>query len=212
MADLPDALAHLGPYLEHYGYAAVLGGLLLESLGLPLPGETLLIAGAVLASQGVLHLVPLLVTAWGAAVLGDNIGFAIGRFGGRKSILHHGSHVGITHVRFSRVEAFVRRFGAGMVVVARFFAVLRQLNGLVAGTTGMGWWRFLTCNALGAAIWVGAWGVGVYLLGHDPGRLVPWVHGLGYALLAAGAIAIGLLLAGWLHRRRRVRRPSTGLD
>lgn len=204
MADLPDALAHLGPYLERYGDAAVFGGLLLESLGLPLPGETLLIAGAVLASQGVLSLGFLLVTAWCAAVLGDNIGFAIGRFGGRRLILRHGRWVGITPERFAWVEAFVGRFGAGVVVAARFFALLRQLNGLVAGTAGMGWGRFLACNALGAAIWVAAWGVGVYLLGHDLARLVPWVHRLGYALLAAGVVALALLLAGWHRRRRRV--------
>lgn len=209
MTDLPHALADLGPYFEHYGYSAVFGGLLLESFGLPLPGETLLIAGAALASQGVLHLVPLLVTAWSAAVLGDNIGYAIGHFGGRRLILRYGSRIGITAGRFARVEAFFRRFGGRVVLAARFFAVLRQLNGLAAGAAGMPWWRFLGYNALGAAAWVGAWGFGVYLLGHDLRRLVPWVHGFGYAMLAAAAIAIGLLLA---RRRGHLRRRSVRSD
>jgi membrane protein DedA with SNARE-associated domain len=212
MPDLPHALADLAPYLEHYGYFAVFGGLLLESFGLPLPGESLLIAGAALASQGALHLIPLLVTAWGAAVLGDNIGYAIGRFGGRRLILRHGRHIGITERRLVRVEKFFGRYGAGVVLAARFFAVLRQLNGLVAGAAGMGWWRFLAYNALGAAVWVGVWGIGVYVLGHDLRGLVPWVHGFGYALLAAGAIAIGLLLAGWLSLSTKVRKRSVRSD
>lgn len=212
MADLPQALAHLEPYFEHYGYLTVFGALLLESFGLPLPGETLLIAGAALASQGVLHLPPLLAMAWSAAVVGDNIGYAIGLFGGRRLIIRYGSRIGITGTRFARVEAFFHRYGAGVVLVARFFAVFRQLNGLAAGTAGMRWWLFLACNALGAAIWVGAWGVGVFLFGHNLHRLLPWVHGLGYAVLAAGAIAIGLLLAGWFARARRRRRSSIRSD
>jgi membrane protein DedA with SNARE-associated domain len=203
MIDLPDTLAQPTVYLMQYGYRAVFWGLLLESIGLPLPGETLLIAGAALASRGLLHLVPLLLVAWSAAVLGDNIGYAIGHFGGRRLILRYGSRIGLTASRFARVEAIFQRFGGRVVLAARFFAVLRQLNGLAAGTSGMPWWRFLCYNSLGAAAWVGAWGLGVYLLGHDLQRFVPWVHGFGYAMLAAGLVVIGLLMAGRLGHARR---------
>jgi membrane protein DedA with SNARE-associated domain len=199
---VPEALSDLTPYLQHYGLWAVFGALMLESLGLPLPGETLLVAGAALASQGELDLVALLVTAWSAAVLGDNLGYAIGRFGGRQLILRHGRHVGLSASRFARVEAFFRRFGAWVVFGARFFALLRQLNGPVAGAVGMGWWRFLACNALGAAAWVAAWGLGVFFLGHELHRLVPGIHRVGYLAAALAAAALLLLALGWLGATR----------
>ena len=144
------------------------GALLLELFGLPLPGEAMLIAGAALAAEGGLHLAPLLACAWFAAVLGDNIGFAIGHFGGRRLIVRYGARIGITESRLAAVEAFFRRYGGGVVLVARFFALLRQLNGIVAGSVGMGWWRFLAYNAVGAALWVSAWGFGVYYFGQTP--------------------------------------------
>ena len=130
------------------------GALLLESFGLPLPGETMLIAGALLAAQDGMRLVPLLITASGAAVLGDNIGYAVGRFGGRRLIVRYGARIGLTESRLAMVEAFFQRHGGEVVLVARFFAVLRQLNRIVAGSVGMGWWRFLAYNAVGAALWV----------------------------------------------------------
>jgi membrane protein DedA with SNARE-associated domain len=206
VTDLHDALALVAPYLERYGYAAVVGALLLESFGLPLPGETMLIAGAALAAEGRLHLVPLLASAWFAAVLGDNIGFAIGRFGGRALILRYGARIGLTEARLARVEGFFRRFGGEVVLGARFFAVVRQLNGLVAGTAGMGWWRFLAYNAAGAALWVGAWGLGVYYFGRSLGHVVARLHGLGYAL---GLLALALIVAAVaLHGRRRRQAPG----
>jgi membrane protein DedA with SNARE-associated domain len=199
---LPEALAHLTPWLHEYGLWAVAGALLFESLGLPLPGETLLVAGAALASQGELNLLALLLVAWSAVVVGDNCGYAIGRFGGRQLILRHGRHVGLSASRFARVEAFFRRFGAWVVFGARFFALLRQLNGPVAGAVGMGWWRFLACNALGAAAWVAAWGLGVFYLGHELHRLVPWIHRFGYLAAALAAAALLLLALGWLGASR----------
>jgi membrane protein DedA with SNARE-associated domain len=203
VSDLHDVLGMVAPWLERYGYAAVVGALLLESFGLPLPGEAMLIAGAALAAGGELHLAPLLASAWLAAVVGDNIGFAIGRFGGRRLILRYGARIGITEPRLARVEAFFGRFGAQIVLVARFFAVLRQLNGLVAGTVGMGWWRFLAFNALGAALWVSAWGFGVYYFGRSLGPIAARLHGLHYVI---GSLALALIVAAvLLHARRRPR-------
>lgn len=202
MSDLHDALALATPYLERYGYAAVVGALLLESFGLPLPGETMLIAGAALAAEGELHLAPLLACAWAAAVAGDNLGFAIGRFGGRRLILRYGPRIGITESRLARVEAFFHRYGGGVVLFARFVALLRQLNGLVAGTVGMRWWRFLAYNATGAALWVGAWGLGVYYFGQSLGHVVARVHGLGYAIGFAGLLVVTAAIALYVRRHR----------
>jgi membrane protein DedA with SNARE-associated domain len=207
LSDLHDALALVLPWLDRYGYAAVMGALLLESFGLPLPGETMLIAGAALAAEGELHLAPLLICAWLAAVLGDNIGFAIGHFGGRALVVRYGARIGITERRLASVEGFFRRFGGQVVLVARFFAVVRQLNGIVAGTAGMGWWRFLAYNAAGAALWVSAWGFGVYYFGQSLAHVVARLHGLGYVI---GLIAlIAIVAAIVLHGRRR-RREGLG--
>lgn len=206
MSELHDAIGPAAPYLHRYGYAAVFGALLLESFGLPLPGETMLIAGAALATEGELHLIPLLACAWLAAVLGDNVGFAIGRFGGRRLVVGHGARIGITESRLARVEAFFRRYGGEVVLVARFFAVLRQLNGIVAGSVGMGWGRFLAFNAVGAALWVSAWGFGVYYFGQTLGHVIARVHGLGYVI---GLLALILIVGGIaLYARPRGRAPG----
>ncbi len=206
MSELIDASGVVAPYLDRYGYAAVFGALLLEAFGLPLPGETALIAGAALAAEDKLHLAPLLACAWLAAMLGDNIGFAIGRFGGRRLIVRYGAKIGITESCLARVEAVFRRYGGAVVLVARFFALLRQLNGIVAGTVGMGWWRFLSYNAVGAALWVSAWGFGVYYFGQTLGHVLTRIHGLGYVmgLLALILIVAYIALYGW----RRGRAPG----
>jgi membrane protein DedA with SNARE-associated domain len=205
LSELQDVLGVVAPYLDRYGYAAVFGALLLESFGLPLPGEAMLIGGAALAAEGGLLLAPLLACAWFAAVLGDNIGFAIGHFGGRRLIVRHGARVGITESRLAAVEAFFRRYGGAVVLVARFFALLRQLNGIVAGSVGMSWWRFLAYNAVGAALWVSAWGFSVYYFGQTLGHAVARFHGYRIGLIALALIATAIVL----HHRWRGRAPKT---
>jgi membrane protein DedA with SNARE-associated domain len=155
----------LKPFLEEYGYWAVFGVTLIENLGIPMPGQTILIAGVLLASQGNMHILLLLFTAWAAAVTGDMIGYAIGHFGGRALVLRYGHYVLVNPRRLEYVEKFFQRHGGVVVVVARFFEVLRQINGIVAGIAAMPWWRFLTFNILGAALWVGFWGTLFYQLG-----------------------------------------------
>jgi membrane protein DedA with SNARE-associated domain len=90
------------PYIDHYGYFAVFGAILLEDFGMPVPGESLLIAGALLASQGKMDIVTLLCTACIAAITGDNIGYAIGRFGGRGLVFRYGRYVLITEGRLRK--------------------------------------------------------------------------------------------------------------
>jgi membrane protein DedA with SNARE-associated domain len=203
LSDLHETLALVAPYLDRYGYAAVAGALLLESFGLPLPGEAMLIAGAALAADGELRLAPLLLCAWLAAVVGDNIGFAIGRFGGRRLVLRYGAGIGITESRLARVEGFFHRYGGQVVLLARFFALVRQLNGIVAGTAGMSWWRFLAFNGAGAALWVSAWGGGVYFFGQSLGQLAARFHGAAYAIGTLALLAIVAAIA--LHGRRHAR-------
>src|SRR5699024_4572902 len=126
MPDLNSIIANYGPW-------AVFVLVLLEDFGLPVPGETALIAAAALASQGKLPIVLLRAAAWLGAVVGDNIGYAIGRYGGRRLVVRYGARWGLTDQRLARVEHFFARFGSAIVIVARFVVGLRQLNGIVAG-------------------------------------------------------------------------------
>lgn len=194
------------PYIEAYGYPVLFFGVLVESFGIPAPGQSLIMLGALLAARGQLDIVALLALAWSAAVIGDNLGYAIGRFGGRRLIARYGRYVGIRERHLEHAEGFFRRYGGAVVVFARFLEVLRQLNGVVAGAAGMPWWNFLAFNAAGAALWVGLWGYGVYRLGEHADR--PW-----FAFKRAEPYALGLLglllvvaLLGWaLTRGRSVR-------
>lgn len=158
---MPD----ISQIISDYGPWAIFVLVLIEDFGIPVPGETALISAALLASQGKLPIVWLLPAAWLGAVIGDNIGYCIGRFGGRRVVLRYGEKVGITDHRLARIERFFQRRGGAIVLVARFFVGLRQLNGLVAGIGCMAGPRFVLYNAIGAALWVAVWGFGVYWFG-----------------------------------------------
>jgi membrane protein DedA with SNARE-associated domain len=202
LAAMSNLLVSVKPYLDQYGYWAVFAAILLEDFGVPVPGETLLIAGALLASQGHMHILPLLLIGWIGAVTGDNIGYAIGRFGGRHLLLRYGPYLLVSQRRLEYAEAFFRRRGGVVIVLARFFAVLRQLNGIVAGMARMPWWRFLPYNALGAALWVGFWGILFYQLAGRAIRI-----GLAFkkmqVFFVAGLIVVAAAVAIYLVRRHK---------
>lgn len=191
------------PYLDHYGYAAIFALVGVESFGMPAPGESVIIAGAFLAARGQMNIAFVLVIAWAAAVIGDNIGFAIGHFGGRRLIERRGRYIGIRTAHLAKVEHFFQRYGGSIVVLARFVEVLRQLNGVVAGTVGMEWWRFMAYNALGAALWVGAWGGGVFLLGRHMEAALDALVSVEPYLIGAGVMALILGIVYIVQRRRR---------
>ena len=157
MAEFGHELATLAPWIHHYGVAAVFVILALESLGLPLPGESLLVIASVLAGRGEISLPGLILAAWAGAVLGDNIGYLGGRILGRGLSRRYGGRIGLTADRLGKVESVFARYGPMTVIFARFFNVLRQLNGVIAGTMKMDWRRFLFLNALGGALWVSTW-------------------------------------------------------
>jgi len=135
---LPGFLRALAPLLDHWGYVAVAFLLFVEDFGVPAPGETVLIAASVYAGAGRLNIVALGVIAFAAAVLGDNTGYAIGRFGGRTLVLRYGRYVRLTEERLDKAESFFTRRGGAIVTVARFIEGLRQANGIVAQDTPTG--------------------------------------------------------------------------
>ncbi|ROP55286.1 DedA family protein [Streptomyces sp. PanSC9] len=202
-APLPGPLAPLAPLLGHYGYWAVGAVVLVEDFGVPAPGETILLAAGVYAGAGRLSIVAVAVIAFTAAVVGDNIGYLIGRSGGRAFVHRWGRYVFLTPKRFAAAEAFFGRHGGKIVTVARFIEGLRQANGIIAGTTGMRWRRFLAFNALGAALWVGLWATLAYLVGDHITAVYDEIQRYQLYVVAAFAALLAALVVRHLVRRRR---------
>jgi membrane protein DedA with SNARE-associated domain len=204
---LPGVLGTLAPLLDHYGYLAVAGLIMLEGFGLPVPGETVLVAAAVYAGAGRLNIIAVALIAVAAAVIGDNIAYAIGRFGGRRLVERFGRYLLITPQRLHTAERFFSRHGGKVVTIARFVEGLRQANGIIAGTTGMRWRRFLAFNVLGAVLWVGIWVSLGDLAGAHIGAIYDQVNRYQiYALAALGVVVIVLIVR---HVVLRHRRPET---
>ena len=201
MSDLPGVFGAIAPYLDDYGYAAIAVLVLLENVGIPVPGEAAVITGALFAATGRLDLAVVCLVAFAAAVIGDNLGYALGRYGGRPLVLRIGRRVGITHEHLDRVEGFFTRHGSKVVVAARFLPLLRHLNGIAAGVSQMRWRRFLLANAAGAAIWVAVWAV----VGTKAGQHLEAVN---TGLERSGPVVLVLLVVGItfliLRRRRRL--------
>lgn len=194
---LPGVLQSLEPALNNYGYLAVAGLVMIEDFGVPVPGETVLILAAVYAGAGRLNVVLVGLLGFLGAVVGDNIGFAIGHFGGRQLVERYGRYVFITAERLDRAGEFFQRHGGKIIVVARFIEGLRQANGIVAGTTGMHWARFLAFNMLGAALWVGVWTSVGYLSGDN----IDAVYNDATRYASYFAIAFGVVVVGYIVRR-----------
>jgi len=202
--NLPGFLNLVAPYLEHYGYWAVLLLVMIEDFGVPAPGETILIAAAIFAGAGRLNVVVVGLVGFVAAVIGDNIGFAIGHFGGRALALRWGKYVFLTEERLAKAEVFFNRHGGKIIVVARFIEGLRQANGIIAGISGMRWWRFVIFNALGAALWVGTWVSLGYLAGNHINTIYHYITDYSwYVLIALAVLLLALIIRHVLLRRRR---------
>ena len=207
---LPGFLNSLAGPLDHFGYWAVLLLVMVEDFGVPVPGETVLIAAAVYAGAGKLNVVAVGIIGFVAAVIGDNIGFAIGHYGGRAAVLRWGRYVHLTEQRLDKAEAFFEKNGAWIITVARFIEVLRQVNGIVAGTTGLPWRRFLAYNALGAALWVGTWVSLGYLAGHHIDAIYHYITRYSlYLLIALVVVLAGYVVWHVLRRRRRAAAPAS---
>jgi membrane protein DedA with SNARE-associated domain len=207
---LPGFLNDLAGPLSHYGLWAIGVLILIEDFGIPLPGETILIAGAVYAGSGRLNVVAVGLVAFIAATVGDNIGYAIGRFGGGALIDRWGKYVFLTPERMRKAEAFFERHGGKIISIARFIDGLRQVNGLIAGITEMHWLKFLAYNALGAALWVGSW----VSIGYFAGQHITTIYTdvTNYSLYAV--IAAVVVIAAWilLRLRRRRRRQAAAAE
>ncbi len=165
---------------------------MLESTGIPLPGETALFAAAILSSQGRYPIEVVIVIAALAAIIGDNLGYAIGRRYGRKLLTGNGPFYEHRHTALRIGEPFFERHGPKAVFFGRFFAGLRITAAWMAGITRMHWTTFLGWNALGGILWATACGLLGYFLGHVAERIFQTVGLIGVAVFVAGVVALGI--------------------
>ena len=185
--------------IVQYGYWAVGGALLLENAGIPVPGETILLLASFLAfSEHDLQLSGIIVVATICATLGDNLGFALGYYGGRRLLQRYQSFFRIEKPVVERGERLFARYGSLTIFFARFVFGMRIIAGPLAGVLRMPWKRFLLFNFLGAALWVSVISSVGYFFGRHWDRLEREIKR--WDLAAAVAL---LLIAAFLWRRNR---------
>jgi membrane protein DedA with SNARE-associated domain len=173
-------------FVHHYGLLALFLIVMLESGGVPLPGETALIAAGVFASRGELNPVAVIAVAATAAIVGDNLGYVIGRTGGRKVL----TRFQLTEGTLPWAEGFFERHGPKTIFLARFFSVLRVTAALLAGVSRMHWWTFFLWNAAGGICWALLVGLVAYYGGQAAADAIS--H---YGLIG-GAVVVVLAVAG----------------
>lgn len=192
--------------LIHWGYWAVVLGLLAESAGVPVPGETTLMFASFLAHKNTgLHLAWIILFGIAAAVSGDNVGFWLGRALGSTLIRWIQKIFRMDDQGISAARSLIKRHGRTTVFLARFIFGLRTVAGPLAGVLGMDWKSFLLFNFLGAAAWVTTMAVTGYVFATEFQTL------LGYFEKASWAMSLGVLLAGylfWRHYKAEYARKS----
>jgi membrane protein DedA with SNARE-associated domain len=200
-----STLQHL---LGTWGYPIVALFVGIESSGIPFPGETMLITAAVYAGSGHLSIGWVIVAGATGAILGDNMGYIAGRFGGRALVERYGRYVRLRPENLDQAERFFEKHGDKTVFFGRFVAVLRAWAAFLAGTNLMPWPRFLVFNAAGGIVWATVYGMLGYVLGNN----LPLLHrivgiiGVG-GVVAAVLVAIAALVI-WRRRRASTAEPE----
>jgi membrane protein DedA with SNARE-associated domain len=187
--------------VRDYGLFILFLLIAMESAGIPLPGETALVAAGVLASHGDMSIAAAITVAAVAAIIGDNVGYWVGRLGGRKLL----QKASLVDRHASRVlpwsERFFQRHGGKTIFLARFVAVLRVTAAWIAGISRMHWWQFFLWNAAGGIVWAVAVGLVAYYVGEAAAAAIGR-----YGLFAGAAIFVLLVAGAFLFRliRRRM--------
>jgi len=185
-----------------YGYWAVAVALLLENAGIPAPGETILLLASFMAySQHELSLFWIIVVATIAATIGDNIGFALGHYGGRPLLARYQSFFRVQDATIAKGEDLFSRYGAATIFFARFVFGMRIIAGPLAGVLRMHWKKFAVFNFLGALLWVSVISSAGYLFGRHFDRLEHVMKRFDIVMVVAAVAVIAI----WWWRNRRAK-------
>jgi membrane protein DedA with SNARE-associated domain len=197
----PALASVLDTLLTNFGYLAVFGLIGIESLGIPAPGETMLVTGSIYA--GATHnlaIVGVIAAAIAGAVIGDNIGYAIGRTKGYRLLLRHGHRVRVNERHLKLARYLFDGHGGKVVFFGRFIAILRTYAAFLAGVGQMDWRRFLAFNAAGGVVWALVFGLAAFYGQKAFERLSTPID------IALGAVGVAAAIAGWLLLRRHTER------
>jgi membrane protein DedA with SNARE-associated domain len=197
---LPHVLQRFEPTLHHFGYGAVALALFIENMGIPLPGQLVLIAAAVYAGTGSLNIVAVGIVGLVATIAGSGIGYVIGVYGGRPLVERYGKYVLLTADRLDKAEAFFNKRGWLVLLVGRFIDGVRQAMGILAGISDMTFRRFAMFTSLGAVIWVGFWTVLSDAAGNHITTIIKYA---GYFAAAVAVVLVVLIVRMIVKARRR---------
>jgi membrane protein DedA with SNARE-associated domain len=196
-----DILEPLLNLFKAYGYWIVFFGVMLENAGLPVPGETILLAAGFFASQHHFSVLGVMSIATTGAVMGDNCGYWVGHRVGRGLLVRYGRYVMLTESRFRGMEKYFESHGDKTVLVARFITGFRVFTALFAGATGMRWSRFLLFNVLGAISWAVVMTLLGFFFGKSWNLLEQYIKGAG--LVLAAVLAVTFIVYQILRRRKK---------
>jgi membrane protein DedA with SNARE-associated domain len=189
--NLPGIIKAIEPFVTSYGYLGIGALLFVDNIGIPVKGQTALIVGGLFAAVGTLNIFVTILVATIACIAGASIAYGIGKFIRKKSMQSYAKRVLVMGNKFEKVDTFFEKEGHKLVLVARFVAILRQLNGLIAGAGQMKWAEFTKFNSLGALIWVMVW----VAVGYSAESFMNVFLGLGFFVSWLGLIII-LYLVG----------------
>jgi membrane protein DedA with SNARE-associated domain len=183
--------------LATYGYAAVFLFIAIESTGIPFPGETMLITASIYAGHTHrLNIVLVIAFTAAGAIIGDNLGYALGHWGGYRLLRRYGRFIRLDKKRLKLGQYLFLQHGGKVVFFGRFISILRAYAAFLAGTNRMPWWRFVMFNAAGGIVWATLVGTGAYVLGTQ-------IHNLTRtAAIVGGILAVIAVVAFLLFLRR----------
>jgi membrane protein DedA with SNARE-associated domain len=196
---MPDLAHHLMRLLQSYTYPVLVMLVLLESLGVPLPGEIALVTAGAYASGGHISIAIVIMLAAGGAIVGGILGYWIGIKGGLPLIARYGGYVGIRKSHVERTHAFFERNGGKTILFGRFVAILRTWAAVVAGAAAMSFTRFVTYNTIGSIAWAIVFGLLGFYFGRDIPLLERYIARTSFGVV--GLVAIGIAVFFFLKRR-----------
>jgi membrane protein DedA with SNARE-associated domain len=206
---MPDFAHHVARLLQLYTYPALLLLVLLESLGVPLPGEIALVTAAAYASHGRVSIYVVIALAAAGATIGGILGYGIGIKGGLPLVVRYGSYVGVRESHIDKAHAFFERYGSKTILFGRFVAVLRTWAAVVAGAAAMSFTKFVTYNTIGSIVWAIGFGSLGYFFGRDLPLLEKYISRVSFGVLIVGAVAIAVYI---FYRRRKGARNTNLLN